>query len=308
MKLLVVFYVSTTTFQRYPAPDTSSTTSLREYEITQIFGNSASSDVTTTVDLSRISCLSDLHLRSLTCIVRRSPALGEQYQSVVDVLRKYQSVSILKRPRMLVSEKKKQGKRRFDPNQIRSKASSRNQFLWEDLGKQDEGEEAAEDDMDDLSHCDGDNDNLDRSEYKGELNVTDHLGNDIQQEKERLRQKRYRHLRRLRERAEHLEGGSQQLAGATNEEKGQAKKKLFIPNKEWELAAADKRAARAAKRVEVETRKATEDNEVTMTLAADEMNFPPLKVKPTGSGQGFQHSVLAKRAAAVAAVQAALNS
>ncbi len=84
------------------------------------------------IDYSTPACLDKLKVYPQTCLVRRLPCKGDEYESVGDIQDKYRACSILRKPRLEQVTKKKRRKRR-DHMEVRVKAASRHNKLWKQL-------------------------------------------------------------------------------------------------------------------------------------------------------------------------------
>ena len=87
------------------------------------------------IDFSTESSLNNLVVRPVTAMIRRQHARGDNYQGIKQVQKKCKSTSILKRPRQIKSSSVggKKSKKRRNANEVRSKVTSKNEWLWKNL-------------------------------------------------------------------------------------------------------------------------------------------------------------------------------
>ena len=109
MKLLVLCYVLPVDISNH-IDDTKELTN--EDVLEHVFDEGSSSSSEKKLDYSTPACLDEMQVHPTTCLVRRLPCKGDNYESIADVQMKYRRCSILKKPRIEQVTKKKRRKRR----------------------------------------------------------------------------------------------------------------------------------------------------------------------------------------------------
>jgi hypothetical protein len=317
MKLLVFFYVTLnieTTAGHSSSSSVSSSSSncsetsnledeviqRRDRELRWLFGeqktsgtddNDSNNGLAGGVSIKTMSCLQHWTIRAVCCVVRRAPAKSELYEDIQMLQNKYRGVSILRHYRQLQNESKKH-RQRFDPNEVRTKTTSRNQLMWEDLNKP----------------LMSSTPELEETPAQPAL-PEGQRQNDIGQERDRLKQKRYRQMRRQRENAQRdakkgvvgeTEAGDMTGDGSVDENAGAGAGAGAMTSKQI------KRQRREQRVQDRSTFQGGEEGSVGAILLTEPVTTDSESnmVKGKLSSKDTQE---AKRAAARAAVQAALE-